>query len=508
MSRPVATSLALVGFALTTACLNFDPFACDSNEECVLRGEMGVCQPSGFCSYPDETCDTHYRYEANAGDGLGGKCVEPIAGTSGPSTTTPGTEDSTGDETSDDDPSNTNPVTTDPTMETTGETGDTCGGAGQTCCAGDTCDGGLECFAGECSCVASIDAGDHHTCAVLVDGSVYCWGANDVGQLGEFEGASSLSPVSASASIGPMFRAIDVSATRQTCAAIEDGSAVCWGDNAVGQALPGDVTLVTEPATLSFIASATVPATGGSHSCVARSDGVVATCFGDNASDQLTMGMAPGPIDVVARFQFAELELGTAFGCGRQDTGEVWCWGSNASGQLATAPGTTPTSPVLLAVTLTGAAADLAVGRNHACARVADQVSCWGANGVGQLGDGTMMQQIAPVPVTLPAGAVSKLEAGPDHTCAVVGNGNLYCWGSNAGDQLLIAAGPDDYSATPVLVPTGGVEVEDITGGVEHACLLTNTHSVQCWGPNTQGEAGVGMAGYVFVPTPIDLQCP
>jgi alpha-tubulin suppressor-like RCC1 family protein len=343
---------------------------------------------------------------------------------------------------------------------------------------------------------------------VLVDGSVYCWGANDVGQLGEFVGDASLSPTSASAMLGPGTPAVDVSATRQTCAVLDGGSAVCWGDNASSKAAPADMAPVVPPAALSFIAAATIPATGGSHSCIAREDGTLVTCFGANESGQLTAGIAPGPVSVAALFQFAEVELGAAFGCGRQATGEVWCWGSNASGQLATEPGVTPMSDTLLTVALGGAAADLAVGRNHACARVADVVSCWGANNVGQLGDGSMAQQNAPVPAMLPAGAVSKLEAGPDHTCAVLGTGELWCWGSNQGDQLLIERGPDEFSPTPVLVPTGDLVIEDVTGGVEHACVLTDTHQVHCWGPNTQGEAGVGMAGYVFAPTPIDLQCP
>jgi alpha-tubulin suppressor-like RCC1 family protein len=231
------------------------------------------------------------------------------------------------------------------------------------------------------------------------------------------------------------------------------------------------------------------------------------TCFGDNDSGQLTTGTEPGPIDVPALYQFAEIELGSAFGCGRQATGEVFCWGSNGSGQLA-APAATTMSDTLLAVTLAGPASDIAVGRNHACASVSDVVYCWGANNVGQLGDGSLMQQNAAVMATLGAGVVMKLEAGPDHTCAVQGGGSLHCWGSNQGDQLLIDEGPDDYSATPVLVPVGDLVVEDVTGGVEHACILTDTHQVHCWGPNAQGEAGVGMLGYVFTPQPIDLECP
>jgi hypothetical protein len=198
------------------------------------------------------------RYEPHAGGGLAGQCVDQTMGTEGPSSslTDPDTTES---ETTDTNPSTTNPPTSDPTVDTTGETGDTCGGAGQDCCAG-SCDGGLDCFAGECSCVVAIDAGDRHTCAVLVDGSVYCWGANDVGQLGEFVGANSPSPASASALFGGGMRALDVSATRQTCAVREDDSAVCWGDNSVGQAAPGDAMLVVAPF-VSSIAAATRTAT-------------------------------------------------------------------------------------------------------------------------------------------------------------------------------------------------------------------------------------------------------
>ena len=510
MIRPASTTLGIVGLAVFAACLKFDPYKCTNNLQCVLEDQPGHCQPTGYCSYPDLTCPTGFRYEEHAPE-FGGECVEPVTPMTSSSTNPMNTEDDGDESTTEEDPDTTDPDTTNPTTDPdTGETGDNCGAAGQACCDGETCDAGLGCYADQCSCVQAIDAGDNHTCALLVDGSVQCWGANEVGQLGDFVGASSLSPTNASAMLAPGMEAIAIDARRQTCAVRADQSTVCWGDNASGQAAPLDPTTIIEATQATFVLSATLPAVGGSHTCIARDDTNLMTCFGDNAFGQLTTGAAPGPIDSMALFAFAEIELGQDFGCGRTATGDVYCWGNNASGQLAASPGAVPTSDTLRNVVLmAGNAADIAVGANHACARVGAQVFCWGANDVGQLGDGLGTQSETPVQVMLPAGAIAHLESGPNHTCAIMGAGDLNCWGSNSGDQLLNETVITDFSLVPVVADIGdGVFLDDVEGGLEHACILTTTHEVLCWGPNTLGQAGIGMAGYVFEPTPIDLMCP
>jgi alpha-tubulin suppressor-like RCC1 family protein len=90
-----------------------------------------------------------------------------------------------------------------------------------------------------------------------------------------------------------------------------------------------------------------------------------------------------------------------------------------------------------------------------------------------------------------------------------MGAGDLQCWGSNTGDQLLNETVITEFSLVPVLAEIpDDVFLDDVEGGIEHACILTTKHEVMCWGPNTLGQAGVGMAGYVFEPTSIDLTCP
>src|SRR4030095_5235174 len=163
------------------------------------------------------------------------------------------------------------------------------------------------------------------------------------------------------------------------------------GDNGSGQSLPSSMEPEVLPTEVTWAQPATTIAAGLSHSCAGRMPGmpVVATCWGANGQNQLTsMAPAPGPVDVSFDVAFAEIELGGTHSCARTDAGEVHCWADNARGQLAADPAAVPTSPTLLLVAL-DPATDIALGRDHSCARTDAGVMCWGRNDVGQLGDGS-----------------------------------------------------------------------------------------------------------------------
>lgn len=507
---------ALGGFS--AACLNFDPYTCVTNTDCVLDGAPGVCQLTGFCSYPDPACvPTMFRYEENAGDGLGGQCVMPVVATGSTTTTTTTTSEGSDDSSSGATTTTTTTTTsgsstdTDTDTDTDATTGSDCGGAGQTCCEEDICNTGLECYGGTCGCVSSIVAGHDHTCLTKVDGTVWCWGDNTYGQLGIAPGTASDTPTVLAGVFG-VPAATHMAGSRSVCAVGDDGSASCWGANELMQAAPADINTSVLPTPVTFSTGFELAGAGDSFGCFVHGDGLTVSCFGSNAQMQLGTAedVAAGPFSATFVNAVVELGLGDQFGCARTITGQVLCWGSNADGQLAADPGAIPTSAAPRTIPI-NPSSDMAVGRAHACARVSNDVQCWGRNDVGQAGDGTGVQVVTPATIALPVGTIARLEGGPDYTCALYTTGELYCWGSNAGDQLLLepdAMGFNGFSLTPVLVDVGDLDVEAVTGGTQHACLMTTEHDVYCWGPNSLGQAGTGAPGYVFAPAPIALECP
>jgi len=500
--------LAAAGSAATSACLNFQPFGCQEDAQCDAEA-MGRCDATGWCSYPDLECATGYRFEANAGDGLGGECV-------GTDPTGTGTDPSTSDATLPDLDTGTDTTTTttgpDPDTSTSEDstTGDACGGAGQACCAGDMCDAGLSCSEGLCGCVSAVAVGDRHTCVVKLDGSVACWGANALGQLPADPIATPMwsTPIDVA---GPA-NVVGLYAKRHTCALRNDDALFCWGENAAQKAVPTDPNpVVLVPTEATWAAPAMTAGVGGSHTCVGRGKGQAPTCWGDNASGQLTGVDAPGPVIVPGGFDPSVLALGSAHTCASTLTGQVYCWGSNAQGQLAVDPVMVPTSntPLLLGVPPVGT---IAAGAEHTCAVIGLDVQCWGRNDQGQLGNGTNLGGFTPTVVAYPAGAgnVSALVAAADQTCTVMVGGAVYCWGGNQSGELLLEPdenGEDAFALTPRAIALG-FSVEQLATGVTHSCALGTDGQVRCWGDNAQGQIGDGTVIDALEPTQAQISCP
>jgi hypothetical protein len=171
----------------------------------------------------------------------------------------------------------------------------------------------------------------------------------------------------------------------------------------------------------------------------------------------------------------------------------VLCWGANGAGQLGdgtTAQSATP-RPVGGLATVTSVAA----GERHTCAVSAGALRCWGDNGAGQLGDGTTAQRTTPAAVStasFPAGtAASFAAAGRASACAVVGNpAQLFCWGDNAEGQVTASAPPPATQLTPVAVALGGgFSPGMVAAGRAHACgLEPGTNTLKCFGANGRSQ--------------------
>lgn len=276
-----------------------------------------------------------------------------------------------------------------------------------------------------------VAAGGGHTCALQGSGSLWCWGANDSGQLG-FAGTA-VQPTRVGSSSEWLLVAAGEAHTcgiLQTTAA--QGSLWCWGANDARQAGAGDATpSFTEPQRVGSLEAWTVVAAGGRHTCALQVDGSL-WCWGRNAEGQVGSGATETVIAAPVRESTASSWIAIAVGvhqtCAVRDDSTLWCWGQVGSGSTERTPVRIGDGADWAHVTAGGLAAD-----SHVCARRAGGTAwCWGSNGSGQLGDGTRLEKSTPV--TIAGDGWSELAAGGQHTCGVAAE-RLFCWGSDAAGQ-------------------------------------------------------------------------
>ncbi len=349
---------------------------------------------------------------------------------------------------------------------------------------------------------SALTAGETHTCALILDGSVNCWGSGKFGQLGNNSiGSKAKSNIPVRVSV--MTGVVGISAGQNhTCAVTSANAVSCWGRNHLGQ-LGNGTLLDSGVATLVQGLSAQVIAAGENHTCAILTDGSV-KCWGANGFGQLGNGEfanADLPQDVVG------VSGATAVGAGEDHAcalvaGRVKCWGSNESGQLGNGALTNALTPVDVADITT--ATGIAVGGNHSCALLSDgSMKCWGKNKDGQVGNGVKVNTSIPVPVTGIAG-VTELTGGMSHTCAMtlpLGN-NVKCWGKNKSGQLGNGGTVDallPIDSAPLSLTATAIKV---IGGENHTCGILSDGTMSCWGQNDFGQLGIGSLGLLPVTTP------
>jgi alpha-tubulin suppressor-like RCC1 family protein len=390
------------------------------------------------------------------------------------------------------------------------------------------CGGGACAFAcdpgwmrcGEGCCRASaVAAGGEFGCALLDDGRVRCWGANDRGQLGDGSTTFRPAPVDVSGLPSAPARAVALAAGwAHACAVVSPGGQVwCWGDNTTGELGPGasgpfstaavQVTGISGVATPPTPSSAPTLAAGGGvagtppanfgHTCAVGAGGLA--CWGANGSGQLgdgstTTSSTPRPVSAVV--------AATALSAGERHTcavgaGGLACWGANSSGQLG--DGTTTQSSLPRPVSGLPTASFLAAGRAFSCAIAGGtpQLLCWGDNGEGQVTTSPPPPAIQPTPVAPSLGggfSPGLVTAGRAHACGLEpGSATIKCFGANGQSQLTGAP-----SATgKVDVTLGGLvgTASAVVAGGDHSCALLTDGSVQCWGANDRGQTGTGQVG-------------
>lgn len=280
-----------------------------------------------------------------------------------------------------------------------------------------------------------------------------------------------------------------------TCAVTVSGGVKCWGFNQFGQLGDGTTTNRALGADVSGLTAGVAAVTGGvnSHTCALTSGGGV-KCWGYNSDGQLgdNTGIDRSlPVNVVGLASgITAIAPGGYHTCALTAAGGAKCWGSNGRGQVGNNdPLSTPRTPVDV-FGLTSGVVAIGAGSEFSCALTANQgVKCWGNNLKGQLGDGTLTPRNAPVDVVGLTSGAAAISVGYEHACALTISGGVKCWGGN----LYGALGDNTTTnrSTPVDVSGLSPGVTNIAAGGFHTCAIVSG-AVKCWGLNNQGQLGDG----------------
>jgi alpha-tubulin suppressor-like RCC1 family protein len=269
--------------------------------------------------------------------------------------------------------------------------------------------------------VERISAGGDHSCAVLTTGGVECWGYNSSAQLGT---GAITDPVNTPVSVqGLTASAIDVSAGgSESCALLVGGSVACWG---AGIWLSPIVVSLSRPATA---------VSSGGRICALLDDQTLA-CETARDSSGLTMAVVPGLSNVTSMCA-DDAGYHTCVVAG----GEVLCWGYNGNAQCGQDPSVLNVSAPTAVAGLASSAVDVVCGGMHSCALLGTgEVQCWGESDYGQVGIAPTLQSPRPwsaTPVTIPIPDAASISARGDFTCVLTANGKVACWGNNSYGQL------------------------------------------------------------------------
>lgn len=394
---------------------------------------------------------------------------------------------------------------------------------------------GDSCFAGDpdhfapgrrCSPIATVDAGGYHTCASVDGDTAQCWGHGGAGKVGDNNTAGhnvtlAQNVLAANADKLSGVQTI-ASGSQHSCALLLGGNVKCWGEGSLGQL--GDASAQDSGLPVDVIISDVQQVTvGGNHSCALTNDKRV-HCWGSNSNGQIGQALQVanvtypyivsgltnerGEPDTIA------ISAGESHNCALSALGTVRCWGSGAWGKLGdgNASAHDVTTPTLVQG-LQYQATQVAAGYSHTCALMADgNVKCWGGGASGKLGNGsTANVDIAEAQGNVLGinGNAKQITVGRNHSCALIDHGNqsqsVQCWGVG------YALGDGDTSQTSKASATNvnwaANDVVAINAGYYHTCMVIREGTNLCWGFNGNGQLGNGTASSSFEmsPTPITI---
>lgn len=394
---------------------------------------------------------------------------------------------------------------------------------------------------------ASVACGDYHSVARRTDGTLWAWGRNNSGQLGDGSQTNRLSPVQIS--VGSTWSAVTCGGSC-TLAIRSDGTLWAWGANYFGSLGDGTNTLRTTPTQVGLLNTWATVSAGQYHSAAIRTDGTL-WAWGNNATAQVGDGTTTSrgsPVQVGTATSWAQVSCGGSHSMARRSDGTLWAWGSNEFGQLGDGTRAQRATPVQISVETDWSA--LACGMGHTLAmraqgtlwawgdstslqlgdesaqprgnmeRVGTETTwtsgsageghtavlrangtlwTWGMNSSGQLGDGTMISRHAPQQMGSTTNW-TKVECGDAHTAALKSDGSLWLWGDNGFGRL--GNGTSTDSSIPLQIGAGSTW-KDVACGLGHTAAVRTNGTLWAWGYNTYGQVGDGTTTSRNVPVQI-----
>ncbi len=320
-----------------------------------------------------------------------------------------------------------------------------------------------------------FSSGYYHACVIASDNKLYCWGRNHRGQLGNNSMVDSSRPVAVNMTgvlAGKTIKQISTGAYH-TCVVASDDNAYCWGENMKGQ-------------------------------------------LGNNSTANSSVPVKVDTSGVLAGKTIKQISTGHYHTCAVASDDKMYCWGENNNGELGN--GSTVDSRVPVAVNMTGVLAgktikQMSVGTYNTCVIASDdKVYCWGSNAYGQVGNNSLTDSNVPVAVNttgvLAGKTIKQISVGHYRACAIASDDKMYCWGNNMGGALGNGSTADSH--IPVSVNMSGVlagkVIRRISIGAFHTCAYASDNKIYCWGSNNYGQlgnnstanSGVPVATYIF----------
>jgi alpha-tubulin suppressor-like RCC1 family protein len=339
--------------------------------------------------------------------------------------------------------------------------------------------------------ITAVAAGGSHSHARKSDGTVWSWGLNDSGQLGD-GGTTNRSLVQVSGLTGATATAAGY---LHTLALKNDGTVWAWGANGSGQLGNGTTTSSSTPVQVSGLTGVTAISAGYTYSLALKSDGTV-WAWGENGNGQLGDGnpiaystnYSTAPIQVVGLTGVTAIAGGYLHSLALKGDGTVWAWGHSPLGNGGVDSSTPVQASVLTGITAIATGGGAGSGDYSLALKGDGTLWAWGSNWTGQLGDGSITDRPTAVQVSGLTG-VSAIVAGDRHSLALKSDGTVWAWGSNNSGRL--GDGTTTDSHVPILV-SGLTGITAIAAGEFHSLAIKGNVTVWAWGSNSLRQLGDG----------------